>query len=149
MNFARVAMAAVAAWVVSIPVGYVVNEIILKGVYTANATALRVEADVTANLPVAFGFMLVGFFVFAYAYAKGYEGGSGMTEGIRFGVIVALLIDCLSINWWWATTPIHASMAAATMIDYIVEYALYGAIVGAIYRPTAGAVAVTAKSSSR
>ena len=41
MNFPRIAIAAIVAWVVSLPVGYVVNEIILKGVYQANAAALR------------------------------------------------------------------------------------------------------------
>lgn len=142
MNFARVAMAAVVAWVVSIPVGYVVNQILLKSVFVANAAALRPERDIQANLPIAFGFMLVGFFVFAYAYAKGYEGSSDVAEGIRYGVIVALLIDCLAINWWWATVPINRTMVMATMIDYVAEYALYGAIVGAIYRPVA-------KTSSR
>ncbi len=135
MNFARIALAAIVAWVVSIPVGYLVNEVILKGIYMANAGALRTEANLNAHLPYAFAFTLVGYFVFAYAYAKGYEGTSGLAEGIRFGVIVALLIDCLSINWWWATTPISYIMAGATMIDYVVEAALYGAIVGMIYKP--------------
>lgn len=135
MNFARIALAAIVAWAVSIPVGYVVNEIILKSLYAANASALRTDAAITAHLPYAFGFMLIGFFAFAYTYAKGYEGGSGIMEGVRFGVIVALLIDCLSINWWWATTPISYTMAAATMIDYVVEMALYGAIVGTLYKP--------------
>ena len=51
MNFGRLAIAAVVAWIVSIPVG----------------------------------FLLVGFFAFAYAYARGFEGGSGVMEGVRFG----------------------------------------------------------------
>jgi hypothetical protein len=137
MNFTRVAAAAVLAWLASVPVGYVANEIVLKGTFTANAAALRPEADIASNVPIGFAFMLVGFFVFAYTYAKGYEGGSGVIEGIRFGVIVALLIDCFAWSWYWATVPINSAMVMALMIDYVVEFTLYGAIVGAIYKPAA------------
>ena len=135
MNFARIAMAAVAAWVVSLPVGYVVNELVLKGIYVANARALRPEAEVMSNLPVGYGFMLVGFFIFSYAYAKGYEGTSGAMEGLRFGVVVALLINCFAVAWEWATVPIDVTMAGALMIGYVVEYAIYGTVVGLVYKP--------------
>ena len=141
MNFARVAMAAVAAWVVSIPVGYVVNDIILKDTFTANAAVLRPEAEVMANVPLGFVFMLGGFFVFAYVYAKGYEGGQGIMEGIRYGVLVALMINCFAFSWWYITVPINGAMAVSMMIDAIVEYSLYGAIVGAIYKRAGASVA--------
>ena len=135
MNFARVAAAAVAAWVVSLPVGYVANEIILKDIYPANAAAMRPEQAIMANVPVGFVFMLVGFFAFSYAYAKGYEGTSGPMEGVRFGVLVAVMLICFALIWAWVTTPIDGTMAAAMMIDAVVEFALYGAIVGAVDKP--------------
>ena len=135
MNFVRVAIAAAAAWVVSIPVGYVVNEILLKDIYVANAGALRSEAAIQAGLPLGFVFMLVGFFIFAYAYAKGYEGGNGTMEGLRFGVIVALFVICFAHVWTYVVFPITGSMGMALMIDGILESALYGAIVGSVYKP--------------
>ena len=137
MNFARVAAAAVAAWVVSLPVGYVVNEILLKDIYTANAAALRPEAALQANVPIGFAFTLVGFFVFAYAYAKGYEGTSGIMEGIRFGVLVAFMLICFGLIWSWVTTPISGQMVVSMMVDSVLEFALYGAVVGAVYKPAA------------
>jgi hypothetical protein len=135
MNFARVAIAAVAAWIVSLPVGYVVNEILLKDIYRANAAALRSEAALQANLPIGFAATLVGFFAFAYTYAKGYEGTNGMMEGLRFGVLVAIMVNCFAVVWTYVTSPISGSMVTAMMIDVIVEFALYGAVVGAIYKP--------------
>jgi hypothetical protein len=146
MNFARVAAAAVSAWLVSLVVGFVVNDILLKGIFQANAAALRPEATIQANVPLGFAFMLVGFFAFAYAYAKGYEGTNGVMEGIRYGVLVAVMIDCFANIWYYVTVPINITMSMAMMIDYIVEFALYGAIVGAIYKPLpvrAGAAART------
>jgi hypothetical protein len=135
MNFARVAMAAVAAWLVSIPIGYVVNEILLKDLMVANAAAMRSNEVIMANLPLGFGFSLVGFFAFAYAFAKGYEGGNGTMEGIRFGVLVAIMLQCFAGIWMYIVFPISGSMAVAGLIDGIVEFALYGAIVGTIYKP--------------
>ena len=137
MNFARVAAAAVAAWVVSLPVGYVVNEILLADIYAANAAAMRPQEAIMANVPVGFAFMLVGFLAFAYAYAKGYEGTSGTMEGLRFGVLVAVMLICFGLIWSWVTIPITGSMTAAMMIDAVAEFALYGAIVGSVYKPAA------------
>jgi hypothetical protein len=134
MNVKRLAMGAIAAWVVSIPIGFVVNEYLLKGLYDANAAAYRPEAEIMANLPAGFGFTLFGMFVLAYMYVKGYEGGSGAVEGARFGVLAGLLLSLMAVNWIWATMPISFSLALAMMVDYVVEAALYGAIIGSIYK---------------
>ena len=137
MNFARVAASALAAWAVSIPVGYVANEIVLKGVFVANAAALRPQDVIQASVPLGFGATLVGFFAFAYMYAKGYEGTSDPLEGIRFGVLVALLLIGFGLVWQWVVYPISGTMAVGMIVDAIVEFALYGAIVGAVYKPAA------------
>jgi hypothetical protein len=137
MNFARVAASALAAWAVSIPVGYVVNEILLKDLYSANAAAMRPQEAIMANVPLGFVATLVGFFAFAYMYAKGYEGTSGPVEGVRFGVLVAVLLSGFALFWQWVVYPINASMLAAMITDVVAEMALYGGIVGAIYKPAA------------
>lgn len=135
MNMGRVAAAAVVAWVVSIGVGYLVNEVLFSSLYAANAAAFRPDPQMMANLPVGFIGMLLGFFAFAYAYAKGYEGGSGPMEGVRFGLLVGVMLDGFGLIWYWVTIPIDVRLAAAMMIDTLVEFSLYGAIVGFVYRP--------------
>jgi hypothetical protein len=135
MNFKRIAMAAVAAWIAAMAVGFLVNDFLLSKFYAANQAAIRPEADLNASLPYGFAFLLVGYFAFAYVYAKGYEAGSGVMEGIRFGVLVAILVSCFGLIWQWVVFPIDATMAAVSIVDAVFEYAVYGAIVGAIYRP--------------
>jgi len=135
MNFARVAAAAVVAWIVSVGIGLIVNMYILADLARANAAAMRPEAELMGNLPIGFGFLLLGFFAFAYAYAKGYEGGDGVMEGIRFGVVVAFIVIGFGVIWQWVVFPINGSFGAALVIDTVVELAIYGAIVGAIYKP--------------
>ena len=135
MNFGRIAAAAVVAWIVSLGVGFVVNDVLLAGMVAANVSVLRPETELMGNLPIGFAFLLLGFFAFAYAYAKGYEGGNGIVEGIRFGVLVSFIVIGFGLIWQYVMFPITATYAAAIVIDSIVELALYGAIVGAIYKP--------------
>ena len=135
MNLARVAAAAVVAWIVSIAIGAFVNFVLFADLALANAAAMRPEADITANLPLGFAFLLLGFFAFAYVYAKGYEGGNGVMEGVRFGLMAAVIIIGFGVIWQYIVFPISGAFAAAIVVDTFVEAAIYGAIVGAIYKP--------------
>ena len=135
MNFPRIALAAVSAWIVSLAVGFFVNDFLLADLVAANQAAMRSEAELAERLPVGFVFLLVGFFAFAYAFAKGYEGTDGVTEGVRFGVLVGLVVLGFANVWQWVVYPVSNGMLFAAVISSIVQMALYGAIVGAIYKP--------------
>jgi hypothetical protein len=135
MNFPRVAIAAVVAWVVYLGVSFVVHTMIFADVYETHRSVMRPEDQANAILPVGFVFALVGFFAFSYAYAKGYEGGSGMQEGLRFGVIVGILLCCFAKIWEYMVWPVSGTLLVGWMIDAIVEFALYGIIVGLVYKP--------------
>jgi hypothetical protein len=134
MNFPRVAMAALAAWAVYLGLSYLVHGLLLAEIYAEHAS-LRSAAEQQAILPFGLAAALVGFFAFAYAYAKGYEGSSGMQEGLRFGVLVGILICAFSITFQYMAWPVSNSLFVAWLVDYIVEFAVYGVIVGTIYKP--------------
>jgi hypothetical protein len=137
MNLARVAIAAVVTWVVYLGVSFVVHTILLADVYAAHRSVMRPEDQANAILPIGFVFALVGFFAFAYAYAKGYEGGSGIQEGLRFGVIVGLLLCCFGKIWEYMVWPVSGTLLISWMVENIVEFAFYGSLVGLLYKPTA------------
>jgi hypothetical protein len=137
MNLPRVALAAVVTWVVYLCVSFVVHTMLLTNIYTQHKAAMRPEEQASAILPIGFVFALVGFFAFAYAYAKGYEGGSGLQEGLRFGVIVGLFLCCFCLIWEYMVWPVSGTLLLAWLVDYIVEFALYGMIVGLLYKPLA------------
>jgi hypothetical protein len=140
MNHTRVAMAAVITWVVSLVVGFVVNNILLADIYAANQAVMRPQAQMNGMLWIGFVFLLLAFFAFAYMYAKGYEGGSGLMEGMRFGFCVGILITGFGLIWQYVLYPITSAMAMSIIIDQLFESTLYGAIVGLIYKPAAHAV---------
>ena len=140
MNFARVAVAAVLAWLASIGVGYLVDEVLLADLYLRHAAVMRDADDAGTRLPWAISATFVGFFIFSYVYAKGYEQGSGLQQGLRFGVIVALLLLCFAVTWRYVLFPVAGTLLAAWAVTFIIEFALYGMIVGAVYRPLPPAV---------
>ena len=133
MDFGRVAIAAVTAWVVFLLVSTLLSPALLGEFYQRHASLFRRPAD--QNGVIGFAAAFFGFFVFAYAYAKGYEGGGRASEGMRFGVLVGLLIASFSLAWAYVLLPISPGFAAAAVIDTIVEMAIYGVVVGLIYRP--------------
>ena len=135
MNYPRVALAALVVWVAFLAVGYLVNAYMLAKLYAAHEALFRPDADV--NVVLGFGAQLLGFFAFAYMYAKGYEGTNGAQEGLRFGVLVGLLLVGFGAAWNYAALRVSDALGVAWVIDGLVEMSLYGIIVGLVYRPRA------------
>jgi hypothetical protein len=136
VHFGRVAAAALVGWIAHLGLTTLVWSALLPDVAGRHASLLRPPAEM--NLTLGFAASLLGFFVFAYAYAKGYEGGPGAAEGLRFGVIVGLLLACFSAAWSYVMMPVSGVFAAAMIVDAIVEMAIFGMVVGLVYKPHGG-----------
>lgn len=137
MNYPRIVLAAIAAWIVSIGLGYLINNVWLLRLYQANAWAFRRQEEIMPLLPIGFGLQLLAFFAFAFAYAKGYEGeGSHIGEGVRYGLIVAIMIDGFAVVWNYVTQPIAPRLGILQMLAVIAELGICGAIVGLAYHPS-------------
>jgi hypothetical protein len=137
MNFPRLALAAVVAWLVSLGVGYVVDAYLMADIYAAHAQIFRSQESM--NIPLGFAAQLLGFFVFAYMYAKGYEGTSGVQEGLRFGVLVGLLLIGFAVVWNYVVLPVSGTLGIYWVVATLLETSLYGVVVGWLYRPRAAA----------
>ena len=135
MNYPRVALAAVVTWAVSVAVGYFVDGFMLSDLYAAQESLFRPLGEV--NVVLGFGAQLLGFFAFAYMYAKGYEGTSGLQEGLRFGVLVGLLLVGFGWAWSYVVLRVSDALGLAWVIAGLVRMSLYGIIVGLVYRPRA------------
>ena len=139
MNYSRLAMAAVAAWVVDGIYGFIVYGNLLTSQFAAHPGVFRAADAQAPFMPVMFGGILVGMFVAVAIYAKGYEGGGGIGEGLRFG----LLIGLFNASYVWcvdyAILNIGRHMAASMACAAIVEWALVGIVMGLVYRPSVAA----------
>lgn len=135
MNLSRVALAGVVAWLAFCAIGFLAHAVLMKDLYLAHATIMRPEAEANERLLLAFAASLVGMLAFAYAYAKGYEGGKGIQEGLRYGVLVGVMLIAFVVVWDYMTYPLSRTFLFALVVDYIIEFAIYGVIVGLIYKP--------------
>lgn len=133
MNVPRLALATVVAWLVFLILHVLVGETLPAEWYGPQRASLRPAEE--ANLAFQTIVALVGFFAFAYAYVKGYEGGSGLWEGLRYGVLVAVMLVAFGLGWVYLTFPISARFAAVRAVETMLEFSLYGVIVGILYKP--------------
>ena len=136
MNFARVGLAAVAAWVVYLALGFLIHAVMLADLWAGlqQDGVARSSATGNALMPMAFGIALPGALAFAYAYAKGYEGGPGLQEGLRFGVLIGLILLAFGIVWNYVTFPLPLEYLTSLAVATVIQFAAVGMVVGLIYR---------------
>jgi hypothetical protein len=137
MNYGRLALAAVVAWIVDFAYGYVVFGVMLANQFAAYPAVYRPMDAVMGQLPLLAVGSLVGMFVLAYIYAKGYEGGSGVAEGVRFGILVGLFLVTYVGVGNYVMMNVGRRFAAVTSLAGLVEFIIDGAVLGALYKPAA------------
>jgi hypothetical protein len=138
MNYARLALAAVAATIFDAVYGFLVYGMLLApefarypGVYRSNETG-------QAFLPLMFGGLLIAIVAVAVIYAKGYEGGSGAAEGARFGFLLGVFVVFAFAAVNYAVLNVGRKIAVMTAAAGFVEWLAIGLVIGLVYRPAPG-----------
>ena len=138
MNYARLALAAVAATIFDAVYGFVVYGMLLApefgrypGVYRSNEAGM-------AFLPLMFAGLFIAIVAVAVIYAKGYEGGSGAAEGARFGFLLGVFVVFAFVAVNYAVLNVGRKIAVMTAAAGFVEWQAIGLVIGLIYRPAAG-----------
>jgi uncharacterized protein DUF1761 len=136
MNYRSLAIAAVVAWIVDSIYGFLVFGLALKSEFERYPAVFRSFDAVNSMLPLMFGASLVAMFLLAYIFAKGHEGGPGLQEGLRFGVVFGLfMFFSMSISTY-VIYNIGRKLAVETACAGFVETLLMGVVLGLMYRPT-------------
>ena len=139
MNYARLVAAAVAATVFDAIYGFLMYGQAMAPVFSRYAAVYR-PADDMSHMPVLVASIFVGTLAAAYIYAKGYEGGSGLVEGLRFGVLMGLLLGSYMAGVNYGILRIGKRMALTYGIGWLGEWVLVGLVIGLVYKPVAEAV---------
>ena len=136
MNYARLALAAVSAFVVDAVYGFVVYGNALAGQFAQYPDVYR-PADDTSHMAFLFLGILVAAAAASYIYAKGYEGGSGLSEGLRFGAAMGVFVVGYAALINWAVLKVGRYLFLGTAAAGFVEWLLIGLVIGLVYRPVA------------
>ena len=136
MNWKKFFFAFIAAWIFIFIFGWFFHAVFLKDTYAALPQGFqRSDADFKSH----FGWLVAGQLVFAFMFtlifASGFASG-GVGAGIKLGIMIAFLgIGTHLIAY--AVQPFPGNLMVYWSIGALVEMAIVGAIVGAIYKPGA------------
>jgi len=132
MNKFRLGLTIVIVFIVANFTGYFIHAIWLKQDYMPVANLYRPEGQ------EKMAFIILAYVAFAigsvWAYAHGVENKPWLGQGLRFGVVLWLI---LSVPWFfitYAVQPIPALLLAKQIIMEGFDKLLIGVIIAALYR---------------
>ena len=138
MNYSRLALAAVAATVFDALYGFLVYGMLLAPEFAKYPGVYRSNEAGQAFLPLMFGGLFLAIVAAAVIYAKGYEGGSGVAEGARFGFLLGVFVVFAFAGVNYAVLIINKKLAVMAAAAGFVEWLAIGTVIGLVYKPSAG-----------
>jgi hypothetical protein len=113
---------------------FVLHAKLLHNAYTETSTLWRTEEGFSSHFPLLLlGQAIIAFF-FTMIFASGF-GGGGPGAGIKFGIMFAFVgVGANLIQF--AVQPLTTKILVAWSVGGLIEFAIVGAIVGAIYKPS-------------
>ena len=135
MNYGRLVVAAIAATVIDAAYGLVVWGQLLSREFGRYPDIFRPAGD-TSGFALMFLGIFVGMCFATWIYAKGYEGGSGAVEGLKFGVLIGLVIASYMAAGNYGTMRIGKKMALTYLIGGFGEWLVVGIVIGLVYKPS-------------
>ena len=139
MNYARVALAAVAATVFDAVYGFGVYGTLLAADFASYPAVYRTNEAGMAYLPLMFAGLFIAIVAVTIIYAKGYEGGSGVAEGARFGLLLGVFVVFAFAAVNYATLNVGRTLTATVAAAAFFEWLIIGVVIGLVYKPAAGA----------
>ena len=138
MNLSRVALAAVGAFVAYFFLGGLSFVLFpsLKDEFLKYPAVYRTPDAMKSVMPAGMVAMFVAMIVLAVIYAMAYQGGSGISEGARFGALIGVFAICAFVIHNYVNLNIGSKLTIQQSIAYFVEWLAVGLVIGLIYRPT-------------
>ena len=88
-------------------------------------------------MPVGLVATFLSILVVAIIFAMNHQGGSGTTEGARFGVLIGLFVVCAFVLHNYVNLNIGLKLALGQAVAYFVQWTIIGIVIGLIYKPLA------------
>jgi hypothetical protein len=139
MNWRKFFIAFIAAFVFIFVFGFIWYAKLMHGAHMEVPALFRPEAEFQGNFPILVLGQLVLAFFFTLIFVRGFGSGGGIAGGFRYGILLGLLV-CGANLIRYAVEPLTTTILIGWCIGEIVEFTIAGAIVGAIYKPSASVV---------
>lgn len=132
MHIKKFVIAVIVVFVAFQILDFIIHGIILAPAYESLKSVWR--QDVMSKMWIMYITSFILSLLFVYIFTKGYE-GRGIGEGIRYGSIVGLLMNGVSIFNQYAVYPVPFTLALQWFIYGMIEFIICGIIAAVIYKP--------------
>jgi phosphotransferase system glucose/maltose/N-acetylglucosamine-specific IIC component len=133
MNWKRFWLAGLVIYVVFQAMDFVINEVFMK---TANESLKNLwRPDMMSRMWVMYVIGVLVALLFAYIFIKGRE-GKGITEGVRYGIIIWLFVSVPMSVSMWVLLPIPHMIILRGLLFALLEMLVAGILVAVIYKPS-------------
>ncbi len=137
MNVSRILLASLGAFAAYFTMGGLLFGLFppLRNEFAKYPAVYRSQDAINSVMPFGMFAMLIAMVVLAVLYAMLYQGGSGLTEGIRFGALIGIFAVCSFVIHNHVNLNIGVGLTIRQSIAYFVEWVITGMVIGLIYRP--------------
>ena len=139
MNYSRLALAALGGMAASFAFGFLVFWLVPGLIKEGHKypAVFRPKEEMMKVMPIGFGGTFISILVVAIIFAMNHQGGSGTTEGARFGVLIGIFVVCAFVLHNYVNLNIGLKLALMQAAAYFVQWTIIGIVIGLIYKPLA------------
>jgi hypothetical protein len=139
MNYSRLALAALGGTVASFAFGALVFWLVPALINEAHKypAVFRKPEEMKTVMPIGLVATFIAILVAAIIFAMIHPGGSGITEGARFGVLMGIFVVCGFVLHNYVNLNIGLKLALGQAVVYFVQWTIIGIVIGLIYKPLA------------
>jgi hypothetical protein len=139
MNYSRLGLAALAGMVASFGFGFLVLWLVPALIKEGHKypAVFRPKEQMTTVMPVGIVATFMSILAAAIIFAMIHPGGSGATDGARFGVLIAMFVVCAFALHNYVNLNIGLKLALGQAAAYFVQWTIIGIVIGLIYKPLA------------
>ncbi len=139
MNYSRLALAALSGTVASFAFGFLVFWLVpgLINESRKYPAVFRPKEEMMTVMPIGLVATFISILVVAIVFAMMPHGGSGASEGVRFGVLIGIFVVCAFVLHSYVNLNIGLKLALGQAVAYFVQWTIIGIVIGLIYKPLA------------
>ena len=135
MNVKRFVVAVIVVFITFQIFDFIIHRIILAPTYQKLESLWR--PDMMSKMWIFHVTSFVVSLLFVFIFTKGYE-GRGIGEGIRYGLLIGLLMNVAGIFNQYAVYPIPFTLIFQWFIYGMIVFIICGIIAALIYKPKTG-----------
>ena len=132
MNVKKFILTSIVVFIVYEILTYVVHGLILGNTYMAMPGVWR--QDMQSMMWIMWLGALFFCFMFVFVFTKGYE-GKGIGEGVRFGLIIGLLMVVVQMLDQYVIYPVPFGLVLQWIVFGLIQYIILGIVAALLYKP--------------